>query len=82
MMLDEITAFLDLPRRVEIMRLLADARTRAAASRSSCRPTIWTSPFAPRTGCGCSGVEASLTGAPEDLVLSGAFDRAFLSGTA
>jgi iron complex transport system ATP-binding protein len=77
MVLDEITAFLDLPRRVEIMgmlRQLAHETGRAMllsthdldlALRASDR--IW---LLPKNG--------RLTiGAPEDLVLSGAFEAAF-----
>jgi iron complex transport system ATP-binding protein len=77
MVLDEITAFLDLPRRVEIMgmlRQLAHETGRAMllsthdldlALRASDR--IW---LLPKNG--------QLTvGAPEDLVLSGAFEAAF-----
>jgi iron complex transport system ATP-binding protein len=79
MVLDEITAFLDLPRRVEIMamlRTLAHDSGRAMllsthdldlALRASDR--IW---LLPKDG--------SLTvGSPEDLVLSGAFESAFAS---
>lgn len=77
MVLDEITAFLDLPRRVEIMtilRQLAHESGRAMllsthdldlALRASDR--IW---LLPKNG-------ALSVGAPEDLVLSGAFERAF-----
>lgn len=77
MILDEITAFLDLPRRVEIMRLLrrlARQTNRAIllsthdldlALRSADR--IW---LLPKGG-------PLQTGAPEDLVLSGAFEAAF-----
>jgi iron complex transport system ATP-binding protein len=77
MVLDEITAFLDLPRRVEIMtvlRRLAHEFNRAVllsthdldlALRAADR--IWLLP---------KGGTLSI-GAPEDLVLSGAFGRAF-----
>jgi iron complex transport system ATP-binding protein len=77
MVLDEITAFLDLPRRVEIMtvlRRLAHESNRAMllsthdldlALRAADR--IW---LLPKHG-------ALSIGAPEDLVLSGAFERAF-----
>ncbi|GAB5520878.1 MAG: ABC transporter ATP-binding protein [Rhodothermales bacterium] len=77
MILDEITAFLDLPRRVETMRLLrrmARETNRAIllsthdldlALRSADR--IW---LLPKGG-------PLQTGAPEDLVLSGAFEAAF-----
>ncbi|MBN1285867.1 MAG: ABC transporter ATP-binding protein [Anaerolineae bacterium] len=79
MLLDEPTAFLDLPRRAEIMRLLrqlARATDRAIllsihdldlALRSADR--IWLMPHG----------GALQTGAPEDLVLSGAFEDAFRS---
>ena len=77
MILDEITAFLDLPRRVEMMRLLrklARETKRAIllsthdldlALRSGDR--IW---LLPKGG-------TVQTGAPEDLVLNGAFEEAF-----
>ena len=79
MVLDEITAFLDLPRRVEMMRLLrklARETNRAIllsthdldlALRSGDR--IW---LLPKGG-------TMQTGAPEDLVLNGAFENAFAS---
>ncbi|MEM8487103.1 MAG: ABC transporter ATP-binding protein [Bacteroidota bacterium] len=79
MVLDEITAFLDLPRRVEMMRLLrklARETNRAIllsthdldlALRSGDR--IW---LLPKGG-------TVQTGAPEDLVLNGAFEEAFAS---
>jgi len=79
MVLDEITAFLDLPRRVEIMgmlRALAHESGHAMllsthdldlALRASDR--IW---LLPKDGC-------LTVGAPEDLVLSGAFESAFVS---
>jgi cobalamin transport system ATP-binding protein len=79
MILDEPTAYLDLPRRVEIMQLLrqiARQTERAIllsthdldlALRNADR--IWLMPK-----------DASLTvGAPEDLVLNGAFEQAFQS---
>lgn len=79
MILDEPTAFLDLPRRVEIMHLLRDL-TRATgraillsthdldlALRSADR--VWLLP---------SGGPLQV-GAPEDLILSGAFSSAFHS---
>jgi iron complex transport system ATP-binding protein len=77
MVLDEITAFLDLPRRVEVMRLLGRlARTTEnavllathdldLALRSADR--IW---LLPRGG-------PLQVGAPEDLILSGAFESVF-----
>lgn len=79
MLLDEITAFLDLPRRVEMMgvlRQLAHETGRAMllsthdldlALRASDR--IWLLPKSGRL----------VVGAPEDLVLSGAFESAFAS---
>ncbi len=79
MILDEVTAFLDLPRRVEFMRLLrkmAHETSRAVllsthdldlALRSADK--IWLIPK------GGSLVE----GAPEDLVLNGTFQKAFAS---
>ncbi len=77
MILDEITAFLDLPRRVEVMRLLRDLAHTTGCSillsthdldlalRSSDR--IW---LLPKNG-------EFQTGVPEDLVLSGKFAAAF-----
>ncbi len=79
MVLDEITAFLDLPRRVDMMsmlRQLAHETGRAMllsthdlelALRASDR--IW---LLPKAGALAFGV-------PEDLVLSGAFEAAFAS---
>jgi iron complex transport system ATP-binding protein len=79
MVLDEITAFLDLPRRVEVMsmlRQLAHDTGRAMllsthdldlALRASDR--VWLLPKQGRL----------TVGAPEDLVLSGAFQAAFAS---
>ena len=79
MILDEITAFLDLPRRVDVMRLLRDlahATNRSIllsthdldlALRSSDR--LW---LLPKNGDFQVGV-------PEDLVLSGKFAAAFAS---
>lgn len=79
MILDEVTAFLDLPRRVEFMRLLrkmAHETNRAIllsthdldlALRSADK--IW---LLPKGG-------ALVEGAPEDLVLNGSFQKAFAS---
>jgi len=77
LLLDEPTAFLDLPRRVEIMQLLRHLAydTGRAVLLSThdldlalrCADRIWLLP---------SGGPLQ-TGAPEDLVLSGAFQRAF-----
>ena len=79
LILDEITAFLDLPRRVEIMQILRDLAHREnravllsthdldLALRSADK--VW---LLPKNG-------KLQSGAPEDLVLSGAFAEAFLS---
>ncbi|MDE0393978.1 MAG: ABC transporter ATP-binding protein [Gammaproteobacteria bacterium] len=79
MVLDEITAFLDLPRRVEAMRLLRrvvrdtgravllSTHDLELALRAADR--VWLLPKGGRLA----------TGAPEDLVLSGAFEAAFAS---
>jgi iron complex transport system ATP-binding protein len=79
MILDEITAFLDLPRRVEIMQMLRDlARTTNKAILLSTHDldlalrsadVIW---LLPKGG-------AMQVGVPEDLVLNGAFASAFAS---
>lgn len=79
MILDEPTAFLDLPRRAEIMALLQDlAHSTGKAILLSthdldlalrCADRIYLLPF-----------EGALqTGAPEDLILNGAFEDAFQS---
>jgi len=82
MILDEVTAFLDLPRRVQVMRLLrrlAHETGRAVlvsthdldlALRSADR--LWLLPKG-----GPSEGSRLFAGAPEDLVLSGAFESAF-----
>ncbi|MDQ7028254.1 MAG: ABC transporter ATP-binding protein [Anaerolineae bacterium] len=79
MLLDEPTAYLDLPRRVEIMLLLRDLARKTSraillsthdldlALRNADR--IW---LMPKDG-------VLQVGAPEDLVLSGAFESAFSS---
>ena len=77
LLLDEPTAFLDLPRRVEIVQLLrrlAGDRGRAVLLSTHdldlalrCADRLW---LLPPDG-------PLQTGAPEDLVLSGAFQRAF-----
>lgn len=82
MLLDEPTAFLDLPRRVEIVHLLrALAReTRRAILLSThdldlalrTADQVWLLPLGGRMQ----------TGAPEDLVLSGAVEQAFASAGA
>lgn len=79
MILDEVTAFLDLPRRVEIMQLLRDlAHTAGKAILLSthdmdlalrCADRLW---LLPKEG-------ALHVGAPEDLVLNGDFEQAFAS---
>jgi len=79
LILDEPTAYLDLPRRVECMALLRDlaSRTGCAVLLSThdldlalrCADQMWLLPY---TG----QVQAGL---PEDLVLSGAFESAFHS---
>lgn len=79
MLLDEPTAFLDLPRRVEIMgilRRLAHEQDRAILLSTHdldlalrMADTIW---LMPENG-------PLQVGAPEDLVLSGAFERTFYS---
>ncbi len=79
MLLDEPTAFLDLPRRVEIMgilRRLAHEQDRAILLSTHdldlalrMADTIW---LMPENG-------PLQAGAPEDLVLSGAFERTFYS---
>jgi iron complex transport system ATP-binding protein len=79
MILDEITAFLDLPRRVEIMRILRDLAHRRGRAillsthdlelALSTADRVW---LLPQGG----SLEA---GAPEDLVLRGVFAAAFAS---
>ena len=77
LLLDEPTAFLDLPRRVEIVQLLrrlaGDSNRAVLLSTHDldlalrCADRLWLLPL-----------DGPLqTGAPEDLVLSGAFQRAF-----
>jgi iron complex transport system ATP-binding protein len=77
MVLDEITAFLDLPRRVEVMRILRDLAhdAKKAILLSShdldlalrCADTIW---LLPKDGVLQSGT-------PRNLIDSGAFENAF-----
>jgi iron complex transport system ATP-binding protein len=77
MILDEITAFLDLPRRVEIMRLLA---TLAHESGLAILVSTHDLELALRTADRLLLFDAGgrvQAGAPEDLVLDGAFERAF-----
>jgi iron complex transport system ATP-binding protein len=52
MVLDEITAFLDLPRRVEIMSMLGQLHTKPA-ERCCCPRTISIWRYGPRTASGC-----------------------------
>jgi iron complex transport system ATP-binding protein len=78
MILDEITAFLDLPRRIEIMRLLATlAHDRGVAIVVSTHDLELALRVADRLWL--FGGAEFVAGAPEDLVLGGAFDRAFVS---
>jgi iron complex transport system ATP-binding protein len=86
MILDEITAFLDLPRRVEIMRLLRrlaheegcaillSTHDLDLALRSADR--IWLMP-AGSTRAADAAAAQIYAGAPEDLVLTGAFEAVF-----
>lgn len=77
MILDEITAFLDLPRRVEMMRLLRQlARDTGAAILLSTHDLELALRAADRVWLLPKGGELQ-AGAPEDLVLSGAFEAAF-----
>ena len=79
LILDEPTAFLDLPRRVECMLLLRDLarRTGCAVLLSThdldlalrCADQIWLLPYTGQLSMGL----------PEDLVLNGAFEAAFHS---
>jgi iron complex transport system ATP-binding protein len=76
MLLDEITAFLDLPRRIEIMDLLAAlAHERGLAIVVSTHDLELALRTADRLWLFHGGRLRG--GAPEDLVLSGAFDEAF-----
>lgn len=77
MILDEITAFLDLPRRVEIMRLLREmTRHTGKAVLLSTHDLDLALRSADRVWL-LSKDGKFETGAPEDLVLSGAFEAAF-----
>ena len=79
MILDEVTAFLDLPRRVEVMKLLRNMANESGkcillsthdmdlAMRGADR--IWLLP---------KGEDLQI-GSPEDLVLDGSFEKAFSS---
>lgn len=77
MILDEPTAFLDLPRRVEIMALLRNlAHTTRKAIFLSTHDLDLALRCADRI-CLLPSEGALHTGAPEDLVLNGAFEAAF-----
>jgi iron complex transport system ATP-binding protein len=79
MLLDEPTAFLDVPRRVEIMRLLRNlARDTGRAIFLSTHDLELALRSADRI-CLLSIEGELLTGAPEDLVLRGAFETTFHS---
>lgn len=79
MLLDEPTAFLDLPRRVEIMQLLRQlARTTEQAILLSTHDLDLALRSADRIWL-MAHDEGLQIGAPEDLVLSGAFEQAFRS---
>jgi iron complex transport system ATP-binding protein len=76
MVLDEITAFLDLPRRIEIMRLLTRlAHERGVAIVMSTHDLDLAIRAADRLWLFGGG--RLRVGAPEDLVLAGAFDQTF-----
>jgi iron complex transport system ATP-binding protein len=79
MILDEVTAFLDLPRRVEIMRLLREiAHLEGTAILLSTHDLDLALRSADRIWLLSKG-GALQVGAPEELVLSGAFGDAFAS---
>jgi iron complex transport system ATP-binding protein len=79
MILDEITAFLDLPRRVEIIRILRDlAHHRQRAILLSTHDLELALSTADRIWLMPKG-EAIAAGTPEDLVLRGVFASAFAS---
>jgi iron complex transport system ATP-binding protein len=79
MILDEITAFLDLPRRVEIMRILRDlAHQRGRAILLSTHDLELALSTADRVWLLPAGGRLA-AGTPEDLVLRGAFAAAFQS---
>ncbi|MBI1294069.1 ATP-binding cassette domain-containing protein [bacterium] len=78
-LLDEPTAFLDLPRRVEVMGLLRNlARHTGRAILLSTHDLDLALRSADRLWL-MAADGGMVTGAPEDLVLSGAFERAFAS---
>jgi iron complex transport system ATP-binding protein len=77
MILDEITAFLDLPRRVEIVRILRSlAHERQRAVLLSTHDLELALRAADRIWLLAKG-GAFITGTPEELVLSGAFQATF-----
>jgi iron complex transport system ATP-binding protein len=77
MILDEITAFLDLPRRIEIMTILRDlVRKNDRAILLSTHDLELALSMADRVWLLPQG-DALVSGTPEDLVLNGAFGRAF-----
>ncbi len=77
MVLDEITAFLDLPRRVEMMRLLRElTRSSGVAVLLSSHDLELALRSADRIWL-LTGSGEFHQGAPEDLVLQGAFQKAF-----
>jgi cobalamin transport system ATP-binding protein len=77
MILDEITAFLDLPRRIEIMRILCDlAHERNRAILVSTHDLELALATADRVWLLPKGTPL-VSGAPEDLVLSGHFSSVF-----
>jgi iron complex transport system ATP-binding protein len=77
MILDEVTAFLDLPRRVEIMQLLRNlAHTTGKAILLSTHDMDLALRSADRLWLLPKGGELQV-GAPEDLVLNGSFEQAF-----
>ncbi len=79
MILDEVTAFLDLPRRVEIMQLLKKlAHETGKAILLSTHDMDLALRTADKLWLLPKGGDLKV-GAPEDLVLNGAFERAFLS---
>jgi iron complex transport system ATP-binding protein len=79
MILDEVTAFLDLPRRVEILRLLREiAHREGTAILLSTHDLDLALRSADRIWLLAKGGNLQV-GAPEELVLSGAFAEAFAS---
>lgn len=79
LILDEVTAFLDLPRRVEVMQILHRlARTRGIAVLLSTHDLDLAQRIADRVWLVDERRELQI-GAPEDLMLHGHFARAFAS---